>query len=191
MGTFNFKVAVMLLLYFFLILWYNIVGYNMIHTGRGCFMNTYRIKIFNRELNITTDETLEYTQALADRLNEKLSEIVSGVGNMTLSDAAVLVSLDCLDKAVRSEESVQNIRQQIKSYADDASKTRQELVEKENEISKLQKRIKELEQKGSVPQAKPYQKPSASNVFVNPKKDDKNQKQSTNTPKSEQTSFFK
>ena len=52
-------------------------------------MNTYRIKIFNKELNITTDQTLEYTQALADRLNEKLSEIVSGVGNMTLTDAAV------------------------------------------------------------------------------------------------------
>lgn len=153
-------------------------------------MNTYRIKIFNRELNITTDETLEYTQALADRLNEKLSEIVSGVGNLTLSDAAVLVSLDCLDKAVRSEESAQNIRQQIKSYADDASKARQELVDRENEIARLQKRIKELEQKVNSPQAKPYQKPSPSNVFVNPKKDDKEQKTS-NTPKSEQTSFFK
>ncbi len=93
-------------------------------------MNNYRIKIFNRELNITTDETLEYTQALADRLNEKLAEIVSGVGNLTLTDATVLVSLDCLDKAVRSEESAQNIRQQIKAYADDASKARQQVVEK-------------------------------------------------------------
>lgn len=153
-------------------------------------MNTYRIKIFNRELNITTDETLEYTQALADRLNEKLSEIVTGVGNMTLSDAAVLVSLDCLDKAVRSEESAQNIRQQIKSYADDASKARQELIDKDNEIARLQKKIKELEQKSSAPQAKPYQKPSPSNVFVNPKKDER-QNPSNNTPKSEQTSFFK
>lgn len=154
-------------------------------------MNTYRIKIFNRELNITTDETLEYTQALADRLNEKLSEIVSGVGNMTLSDAAVLVSLDCLDKAVRSEESAQNIRQQIKSYADDASKARQELNDKENEISRLQKRIKELELKASNPQSKPYQKPSSSNVFVNPKKDVKEQNPSADAHKSEQTSFFK
>lgn len=154
-------------------------------------MNTYRIKIFNRELNITTDETLEYTQALADRLNEKLSEIVTGVGNMTLSDAAVLVSLDCLDKAVRSEESAQNIRQQIKSYADDASKARQELIDKDNEIARLQKRIKELEQKNSAPQAKPYQKQSPSNVFVNPKKEEREQKSSNNTPKSEQTSFFK
>lgn len=153
-------------------------------------MNTYRIKIFNREMNITTDETLDYTQALADRLNEKLSEIVTGVGNMTLTDAAVLVSLDCLDKAVRSEESAQNIRQQIKSYADDASKARQELVEKDNEIARLQKRIKELEQNGNSSQAKPYQKTS-SNVFVNPKKDAKKQITSADTSKSEQTSFFK
>lgn len=154
-------------------------------------MNTYKIKIFNKELNITTDETLEYTQALADRLNEKLAEIVSGVGNMTLSDAAVLVSLDCLDKAVRSEESAQNIRQQIKSYADDASKARQELVEKDNEIVRLQNRIKELEQKSNASQAKPYQKSSQSNVFVNPKHDLKEQTTSADTSKNEQTSFFK
>ena len=149
-------------------------------------MNTYRIKIFNKELNITTDQTLEYTQALADRLNEKLSEIVSGVGNMTLTDAAVLVSLDCLDKA----ESAQNIRQQIKTYADDASKARQELANKESEIEKLQKRIKELEQNNGTSQSRPYQKPS-SNVFVTPKKNEKEQRSFADTPKSEQTSFFK
>lgn len=153
-------------------------------------MNTYRIKIFNKELNITTDQTLEYTQALADRLNEKLSEIVSGVGNMTLTDAAVLVSLDCLDKAVRSDESAQNIRQQIKTYADDASKARQELANKESEIEKLQKRIKELEQNNGTSQSRPYQKPS-SNVFVTPKKNEKEQRSFADTPKSEQTSFFK
>lgn len=153
-------------------------------------MNTYRIKIFNKELNITTDQTLEYTQALADRLNEKLSEIISGVGNMTLTDAAVLVSLDCLDKAVRSDESAQNIRQQIKTYADDASKARQELANRESEIAKLQKRIKELEQNNGTSPSRPYQKPS-SNVFVTPKKDEREQKPFANTPKSEQTSFFK
>ena len=77
-------------------------------------MNTYKIKIFNRELNITTDQTLEYTQALADKLNQKLSELTQGVGNLTLNDAAILVSLDCLDRAVKSEESAQSIRHQIK-----------------------------------------------------------------------------
>lgn len=154
-------------------------------------MNTYKIKIFNKDLNITTNETLEYTQALADRLNEKLSEIVLGVGNMTLSDAAVLVSLDCLDKAVRSEESAKNIRQQIKSYADDVSKARQEIVEKDNEIAKLQKRITELEQKCNATHVKPFQKQPQSNVFVNPKHDEKEQASAADMSKNGQTSFFK
>ncbi len=151
-------------------------------------MNNYRIKIFNRELNITTDETLEYTQALADRLNEKLAEIVSGVGNLTLTDATVLVSLDCLDKAVRSEESAQNIRQQIKAYADDASKARQQVVEKENEIAALQKKIKKLEEAASASGTQSNPKPGGK-VFVTPKAE--NTPKTTDAKKNEQTSFFK
>lgn len=152
-------------------------------------MNNYRIKIFNRELNITTDETLEYTQALADRLNEKLAEIVSGVGNLTLTDATVLVSLDCLDKAVRSEESAQNIRQQIKAYADDASKARQQVVEKENEIAALQKKIKKLEEAASASETAPNNIKSNGKVFVTPKAE--NAPKTADAKKNEQTSFFK
>lgn len=172
-----------------------IIKYGKIIFERTCkgavFMNTYRIKIFNRELNITTDETFEYTRALADRLNAKLSEITSGIGNLTLNDAAVLVSLDCLDKAVKSEESAENIRQQIKEYADDASAARQQVLEKENEIAKLTSRIKELEEKLSAHPAQTAQKSASGTVFVPRHKEEPKQNFNSQRSANEQTSFFK
>lgn len=154
-------------------------------------MNTYRIKIFNRELNIITDQTLEYTQKLADTLNERLSEIISGVGNLTLNDAAVLVSLDCLDKAVKSEESAQNIRQQIKEYADDASKARQQALDREHEIEKLKSRIKELEDKMSNHFEQTAKKSASGTVFVPKYREEPKQNPNNQRSANEQTSFFK
>ena len=160
-------------------------------------MNTYKIKIFNRELNITTDQTLEYTQALADKLNQKLSELTQGVGNLTLNDAAVLVSLDCLDRAVKSEESAQSIRHQIKEYADDASQARQKVLECENEIAKLNQRIKELEKnQGGSGASEPTGSPSteravSGKVFAPKHKEEQRHNFNSDRLASEQTSFFK
>lgn len=153
--------------------------------------NTYKIKIFNKDLSIVTDQTQEYTQWLADKLNEKLSEVTVGVANLTLTDASILVALDCLDKAVKSEESAQNIRAQIKEYADAAAKSKQAADEKDAKIEKLERRINQLEQGNRTAPSYNHQdkKPQASNVFVTKKQEVEHNSDRGTT--GGQTSFFK
>lgn len=107
--------------------------------------NVYKIKIFNKEYSIQTEETEEYTKQLAATLNQKLSEIVQGMTQMTPVDGAVLVALDCLDKSLKADINIDKIRGQIKDYVDDAAKSAEKLKEADEEISKLTAKIAKLE----------------------------------------------
>lgn len=105
----------------------------------------YKIKIFNKEYSIQTEETEEYTKQLAATLNQKLSEIVQGMTQMTPVDGAVLVALDCLDRSLKAEINIDKIRGQIKDYVDDAAKSAEKLKEADEKISKLRAKIVKLE----------------------------------------------
>ncbi len=105
----------------------------------------YKIKIFNKEYNIQTEETAEYTQKLADTLNKKLYDIVQGMSQMTPLDGAVLVALDCLDRSLKADIVIDKIRGQIKEYVDDAAASAEKLRAANEEISKLTAKIVRLE----------------------------------------------
>lgn len=105
----------------------------------------YKIKIFNKEYNIQTAESEEYTQRLADTLNKKLSEVVQGMSNMTPLDGAVLVALDCLDRSLKADIDIDKIRGQIKEYVDDAANSAEKLKLANEKISKLTAKIAKLE----------------------------------------------
>ena len=109
--------------------------------------DVYKIKIFNKEYSIQTEESEEYTKKLAETLNKKLSEIVQGISNMTPLDGAVLVALDCLDKSLKTDIDIDKIRGQIKEYVDDAAISAEKLKKADEEISKLTAKIATLEDK--------------------------------------------
>lgn len=105
----------------------------------------HKIKIFNKEYKIQTEESKEYTQRLADTLNNKLYEIVQGMSQMTPLDGAVLVALDCLDRSLKADINIDKIRGQIKEYVDDAANSAEKLRSADEEISKLTAKIVRLE----------------------------------------------
>lgn len=107
--------------------------------------NIFKIKIFNKEYNIQTEESEEYTKKLADTLNRKLYEIVQGTSQMTPVDGAVLVALDCLDRSLKTDIDIDKIRGQIKDYVDDAAKSAEKLKSANEEISMLTAKIARLE----------------------------------------------
>ena len=109
--------------------------------------DVYKIKIFNKEYSIQTEESEEYTKKLAETLNKKLSEIVQGISNMTPLDGAVLVALDCLDRSLKTDIDIDKIRGQIKEYVDDAAISAEKLKKADEEISKLTAKIATLEDK--------------------------------------------
>lgn len=107
--------------------------------------DVYKIKIFNKEYSIQTEESEEYTKKLADTLNKKLSEIVQGISQMTPVDGAVLVALDCLDRSLKADINIDKIRGQIKDSVDEAAGYAEQLKEAKEEISKLTAKIAKLE----------------------------------------------
>lgn len=107
--------------------------------------NVYKIKIFNKEYSIQTEETEEYTKGLAETLNKKLSDVVRGTSHMTPVDGAVLVALDCLDRSIKTDIDIDKIRGQIKDCVDDAAKSAEKLRAANEEISKLTAKIAKLE----------------------------------------------
>ena len=150
----------------------------------------YKIKIFNKEYSIQTEETEEYTKQLASTLNQKLSEIVQGMTQMTPVDGAVLVALDCLDRSLKAEINIDKIRGQIKDYVDDAAKSAEKLKEADEEISKLRAKIVKLEDELSEADRllnRQGTSRQASKAKTNPDYD--RYTKNVNEPKGDQTTF--
>lgn len=104
--------------------------------------NIYKIRIFNKDYNIQTEESEEYTKDLAKQLNEKLSEIVTGTSQIAPLDGAVLVALDCLDKSIKCNRTIDQIRGQIKESVDANDKKDIEIAELKSKITALENRVK-------------------------------------------------
>ncbi len=103
-------------------------------------MNKVKVKIYNREYTLQTDESPDYTLKLANQLDTQLTEMISSRMAASVVDAAILIALSALDEAQKVNDNIDNIRTQIKDYVDDAGKARLKCDE-------LSKKNRELEEK--------------------------------------------
>lgn len=102
--------------------------------------NKVKVVICGKEYNLRTDEKPEYIKGLADRINKEIGDMVKAKPNFGIQNAAVFVALTSLDEAAKAQESIENIRGQIKTYVSEAGKAR-------SANEKLTAKVKELEQK--------------------------------------------
>ena len=107
------------------------------------------VRLFNRDYNLVTEESKEYTDQLAGALNRRMEEMTGGKSTLSVQDAAALIALETFDTLNKLRINQENIRSQIKVYFDDAAqaKARAEAAEKENaelkqKLEQLQKEIK-------------------------------------------------
>ena len=104
-----------------------------------------KVKIFNKEYRLLTDETAEYTNELAAALNHRLEDLLKGKSSLSAQDGAALIALEACDDLYKTRSNLENIRSQIKVYFDDATKAkaRAEAAEKEN--AQLKERVEQLQ----------------------------------------------
>ncbi|MFA5658304.1 MAG: cell division protein ZapA [Oscillospiraceae bacterium] len=110
-------------------------------------MNKVKVKIYNREYSLQTDETPEYTKSLAKRLDSHIAEMMSGKAAASLVDACVLIALSAYDDCQKANDNIDNIRKQIKDYVDDAGAARLKCDELQKENRHLRVKNEELESK--------------------------------------------
>lgn len=99
------------------------------------------VQIRGTKYPITTHEEPAYVAGLAHKLDEDLQELMRGPHSVSLNEALVLIAMNYIDAAEKSEKNTDSLRAQVAEYLEDASKARLEASEARRELAKLEKRL--------------------------------------------------
>lgn len=108
-------------------------------------MNKVKVTICGKEFNLKTDDSPVYFTKLAKKVDDEIYKMMSSADNMSIQAAAVLAALSAYDEAQKANDSIDNIRTQIKEYVDDACQARAERDEAVKKQEELMTRITTLE----------------------------------------------
>lgn len=91
-------------------------------------MDKIRVKLHIGGIDyyINTDETLEYTIALGDKIDKRMTEILRSNSLITVNQAAVLTALEIADELEKANGTADNFRTQISEYLEEATKAKNE-----------------------------------------------------------------
>ena len=103
------------------------------------------VNIYGRSYPMLTDEADEYTERLANMLNERMAHLKTQKKTLSLQDAAAIISLECVDELIKNKETEYNIRTQISAYAEDASESRAKAEKLQKENEQLKEKVRQLE----------------------------------------------
>ncbi len=104
-------------------------------------MEKIRLYIAGEEYNIATDDDLDYVAQLGQELDKKISGIMSSNSRISVTQAAILASLEFADAAKKSEVTSENLRGQIQEYLEDAARARTDAEIARREIERLTKEL--------------------------------------------------
>lgn len=91
-------------------------------------MDKIRVKLHIGGIDyyINTDETLEYTVGLGEKIDKRITEILRSNSLITVNQAAVLTALEIADELEKANAAADNFRTQISEYLDEATKAKNE-----------------------------------------------------------------
>ena len=106
--------------------------------------NKVNVKILDNTYSILADEDIEYVQSLAVEVDKKMREILQANPQASAVGAAVLASFDYCDESKKTAKVADNLRSQIKGYAEDTSKYRGESEDLRRQVIRMQDEIATL-----------------------------------------------
>lgn len=113
-------------------------------------MNRVRVTICDRDYYIRSEESAAYYHALSKKVDAAINEMLLSGGGISFQSAAALAALSAFDEAQKANDSMDNIRTQIKEYVDDAGKARAERDEALRNEKTQKDRAEELEKQLSA-----------------------------------------
>ena len=102
--------------------------------------NRITVSICGEEYTFIAEESPSYMQKVAAMVDSKMGEILAA-GKVSRHDAAVLAAMNIADDYLKHQNSGENLRAQLKSALDEASKARAESSELKREIFRLQQQL--------------------------------------------------
>lgn len=117
-------------------------------------MNKVKVTICGKDYSLKTEETASYFIGLAKKVDNTINQMIAQCDTLSVQSAAVLAALSAFDDAQKANESIDNIRTQIKEYVDEACRARAERDEAVKNEEALKARITELENELRIEQMK-------------------------------------
>ena len=99
--------------------------------------NRIVISIGGRDYTLLAAEDDQYVQKVAEHVDKKIQELMEQ-SHLSLTDAAVMTAVNLADDYFKMVETSENLRNQLKEYLEEASKTKMELSEAKRALFKLQ-----------------------------------------------------
>ncbi len=84
-------------------------------------MQKVKVSICGRTYCLSTEESEEYVNQLAARLDARINRFMDENPGTSLLSAAVMTALELSDDASRNEDDADNFRGQLKTYAEEAA----------------------------------------------------------------------
>lgn len=103
------------------------------------------VKINNAEYVLLTNEPEEYVQRVALLVNKRMMQILEENKTLSTAMAAVLTAVNIADDFLKSEETQNSLREELKRYMEDAGNSGEELAGKKLEIEKLKEDMHKLQ----------------------------------------------
>ena len=105
--------------------------------------NRVVVNICGDEYTLVAEESPSYMQRVGSYVDGKMREIMdtAKVGRV---NAAVLTAVNIADELMKSQETAEQLRGQIKGYADEAARAQSEVSELKREVFRLQQKLERL-----------------------------------------------
>lgn len=102
--------------------------------------NRITVNICGEDYTLVAEENTAYMEQVASLVDKKMTEIIAGA-KVGRGDAAVLTAVNLADELLKSEQTAENLRRQVKSYLDEAAQAK-------NEASELKRQLYKAQQQG-------------------------------------------
>lgn len=99
--------------------------------------NRITVSICGDEYTFVAEESTAYMEQVAALVDKKMSETLTGA-KVGRSDAAVLAAVNLADELLKSEQTAENLRRQVKDYLDEATQARNEASDLKRQLFKAQ-----------------------------------------------------
>ncbi len=103
--------------------------------------NKVKLSICGSDYYITTDDDPKYVLDLGNSLDETLSKIVRENNRLSITQAAILASLEYADTAKKATDTADNLRAQIKEYLEDSARYKMEAEVAKRDVERLNKEL--------------------------------------------------
>ena len=102
--------------------------------------NRVIVNICGDEYTLVAEESPSYMQRVGSYVDGKMQEVLdtAKVGRV---NAAVLTAVNIADELMKAQETAEQLRGQIKGYADEAAQAQSEVSELKREVFRLQQKL--------------------------------------------------